>query len=132
MCMTFTEHVRNYGPDCDPAGCVLPRLEQVLRRQMARRHLLSAPPAYLGYPEHLTWSAPGAMEDLRVDCYLYAVARRIEGLRNQLVVRADVDGLIVVNVRNFLFERQRQNDRRGYATFGNVEAAVTASRGRAS
>jgi hypothetical protein len=123
MCISFTEHVRTFGRDCDPAGCVLPKLEALLRRRMRRRNLLSAPPAYLGY-DIPSWNADGAFDDIAVDCYVFAVAARIEGLRNQLRVHATIDGLITRNVDNFLLERQSRRDPIGYAVFGNLEAAV--------
>src|SRR4051812_10899434 len=125
MCTSFTEHVRDFGPECDPAGCVLPRLEQLLRHRMRWRNLLSAPPGYLGYPNVAAWDAPGAFEDIRVDCYIFAIPKRLHGLRNQLRVKPNIDGLVARNVENFLIERQRQNDLIGYAVFGNVEGAAT-------
>jgi hypothetical protein len=63
-------------------------------------------------------------EDICADCYVFAVLDRIKGLRNQLRVRGNIDGLIVRNVDNFLLERQRRHDPIGYAVFGNVEGAV--------
>ena len=123
MCMTFAEHVRSFGRDCDPAACVLPRLEKLLKNRMKRRNLFTSPPAYLGY-DIPRWNAEGAFEDIIVDCYIFAVASRFEGLRNQLRVRWNIDGLIVRNVDNFLLERLRRRDPVGYAVFGNLEAAV--------
>jgi hypothetical protein len=123
MCVSFTEHVRTYGRECDPAACVLPQLEQLLRKRMRRRNLLSAPPAYLGY-DLPSWSGDRAFEDVVVDCYVFAVASRIEGLQNQLRVRANIDGLITRNVDNFLSERQSRRDPIGYAVFGNLETVV--------
>jgi hypothetical protein len=126
MCTSFTEHVRTFGPDCDLAACVLPRLADVLRREMRQRHLLDAPPSYLGFPEASSWHAPEVFDDLLAECYLFAIVKRINGLRNQLNAHANIDGFITRNVRNFLFERQLENDPIGYATFGNVEAATNA------
>lgn len=123
VCISFTEHVRTFGRDCDPAACVLPRLEQLLRQRMRRRNLISAPPAYLGY-DLPSWGTEGAFEDVVVDCYVFAVAKRIEGLRNQLRTRVNIDGLITRNVDNFLTERQSRRDPVGYAIFGNVEGAA--------
>jgi hypothetical protein len=124
MCTTFTEHVLDFGPNCDPAGCVLPRLEQLLRQRMRRKNLLTAPPAYLGYGVP-SWDATGAFEDVAGDCYAFAILDRLQGLRNQLRVRPNIDGLIVRNVDSFLLERQRRNDPVGYAVFGNVERAAS-------
>jgi hypothetical protein len=124
MCTSFTEHVRDFGPDCDPADCVLPRLKKLLKQRMRRRSLVSAPLAYLGYGGAASWNAPGAFEDILVDCYIFAFLDRLPGLRNQLLVRPNIDGLIVRNVDNFLFERQRKHDPVGHAVFSNVGRAV--------
>lgn len=124
MCMSFTEHVRAFGRDCDPEACVVRRLEGLLRRRMLQRNLLSSPPAYLGY-DIPTWHADGAFDDIVVDCYLFAVARRIEGLRNRLRTQDNIDGFVARNVNNFLTERQRRRDPIGYAVFGNVEGAAS-------
>lgn len=123
MCLSFTDHVRTFGRDCDPEACVLPRLEKLLKQCMRRRGLLSQPPALLGY-DPPTWQAPGAFDDIVSDCYRFGVAERIEGLRNQLVVRPNIEGLITRNVNNFLFHRQSKRDPIGYAVFSNLEAAV--------
>lgn len=133
MCLSFSEHVRTFGRDCDPEACVLPRLEKLLRERMRRRGLLTAPPAYLGY-DIASWDAAGAFDDIVADCYLFAVVKRIQGLRNQLVVRPDIDGLIRRNVDNFLFDRQLNKDPIGYAVFENLESAVAdlATAGKAS
>lgn len=133
MCLSFTDHVRTFGRDCDPEACVLPRLEKLLKQRMRRRGLLSLPPGFLGYGAP-TWEADGAWEDIVVDCYLFALVRRIEGLRNQLRVRPNIDGLITRNVDNFLFERQSRRDPIGYAVFENLESAVAdlATSGKAS
>lgn len=90
---------------------------------MRRRGLLSGPPSYLGY-DLANWNVADAFDDIVVDCYVFAIAARIEGLRNQLRVRVSVDGMIVRNVDNFLLERQRRRDPIGYAVFGNLEAAL--------
>jgi hypothetical protein len=121
--MSFTEHVRTFGRDCDPVGCVLPRLNRLLRARMRRRNLLDAPPRYLGYA-FPNWNDDDAFEELVFDCYLFAVARRIRGLQRQLRARTNIDGCICRNVDNFLTERQRRRDPVGYAVFGNVEAAA--------
>jgi hypothetical protein len=123
MAPVFTEHVRHFNTGSDPAEKVLPELGKLLRQRMRRRNLLSAPPSYLGYDPR-SWDAPGAFEDIVADCYVFAVLARLKGLRNQLRVRANIDGMIVRNVDNFLLERQRHHDPVGYAVFGNVEGAA--------
>lgn len=123
MCLSFTDHVRTFGGDCDPEARVLPRLEKLLKQRMRRRGLLFLPPSFLGY-DVPNWEALGAFDDIVVDCYLFAIVRRIEGLRNQLRVRPNIEGLITRNVDNFLFDRQSRRDAIGYAVFANLEAAI--------
>jgi len=123
MASVFTEHVRHFSTASDPAEKVLVELEKVLRQRMRRRNLLLAPPSYLGY-DMGGWDAPGAFEDIVADCYIFAFLDRLQGLRNQLRVRSNIDGLIVRNIDNFLLDRQRHHDPVGYAVFGNVEGAA--------
>lgn len=123
MASVFTEHVREFSTASDPAEKVLPELEKLLRQRMRRRNLFTAPPSYLGYDPR-SWDAPGAFEDIVADCYIFAFLNRLQGLRNQLRARTNIDGLIIRNVDNFLLERQRRHDPIGYAVFGNVEGAA--------
>jgi hypothetical protein len=126
MASILTDHVRDFGPDSDPEARVLPEIGRLLRQRMRRKNLLLAPPSYLGYHGVANWQGAGAFDDITVDCYIYAVLARIEGLRNQLRARPNIDGLIVRNVDNFLLERQRRHDPVGYAIFQNVAGAVRA------
>lgn len=84
MCGIFTEHVRHFGTPSDPASQVLPELGRVLKQRMRRRHLLLAPPAYLGYVAP-NWDRDEAWQDLVADCYVF-ILRRLGSLRNQLGV----------------------------------------------
>ena len=124
MAWIFTEHVRQFRADSDAAERVLPELERLLKQRMRRKNLLSAPPSYLGYSGVSSWDQAGVFEDIRSDCYLFAILLRLKGLRNQLLVRTNIEGLIVRNVDHFLLERQRKHDPIGYAVYGNVEGAV--------
>jgi hypothetical protein len=124
MASILTEHVRQFRADSDLAGRVLPEMERLLKQRMRRKNLLTAPPAYLGYPAVPSWDSPGAFEDIDVDCYIFAVLDRLKGLKNQLRVRPNIDGMIVRNIDHFLLERQRNHDPIGYAVFGNVGGAV--------
>lgn len=124
MDSVLTDHVRNFGPNSDPTGQVLAALERLLRQRMKEKNLMSAPPEYLGYPEHADWRVRGAFEDIVSDCYIYAIAQRITALQNQLRIKPNVDGLIHRNVANFLLERQRKQDPIGYAVFRNVRGAA--------
>ncbi len=69
-------------------------------------------------------NSTGPLLDLAIDCYEYAVIRRYSSLREQLDVKDNINGLIRLNVRNFVTERQRQNDPCGTKTYRNIRAAV--------
>jgi len=96
---------------------------------MRRRSLLSSPPAYLGY-DAPDWNSPEVFDDLTADCYIFAVASRIQGLSGQLLVHESIDGYVTRNVDNFLTDRQRRRDPVGYSVFGNLETAVAELRAK--
>src|SRR5579884_4244775 len=99
MASILTEHVRHYGT---PAAnnSFLEEIRGVLRRRMRRSGLLGWRPAQLGYPGIASWRAEGALEDITHDCYVFAVATRIKGLRRALRPDQDLDPLIVRNIDN--------------------------------
>lgn len=66
----------------------------------------------------------GPLMDLALDCYEYAVIRRFDSLREHAKQKENIDGLIAVNIRNFVSERQRQADPCGTATYRNIKATV--------
>lgn len=78
-----------------------------------------------GSAEKLLGSS-GPLMDLALDCYEYAILQRFESLSEQLQDKENIDGLILLNIRNFLTYRQSKNDPRGARTYRNVKAAVEA------
>ena len=106
MASVLSEHVRTFGATSDPSAQVLPELQRILRYRMREKNLLSAPPAYLGYPGIPSWTDPNAFEDIIADCYIFAVLQRLVSLQNQLKIKPNVDGLIFRNVDNFLIEKE--------------------------
>lgn len=124
MASVLTEHVRHFGTSSDPAEQVLPAIKRLLQNRMRQRNLLSARPELLGYSGVSSWGAEGAFEDIVADCYIFAIAQRIEALQKQLKIKPNVDGLISRNVNNFLLERQQRHDPLGYAVYGNVKGAA--------
>jgi hypothetical protein len=127
MASILTDHVRHYGTAA-AAREVLGEIRRLLRGRMRRAGLLLWSPAQLGYPDVRTWDDRDAFDDITQDCYLFAVAGRIEGLRRGLRDDQDIDPLIIRNIRNFLAERQRENNPIGYAVYQNVRAAVLRAR----
>ncbi len=101
-------------------------LRRVLRKELTRRDLWRLPPGYLGIYGSISWTDE-ALDDLVQDCYLFAIHERRRSLIAQTRVRPDIDGLIVRNVRNFLFETQRRCDPLGFRVFELLQLAVRKS-----
>ena len=78
MASVLTDHVRHFGATSDPTEEVLPALERLLKHWMRQKNLLSASPELLGYTYVASWTTPGGFEDIVADCYIYAIAARIE------------------------------------------------------
>ncbi len=95
-----------------------------LVRQMRARGLRSAPPSYLGVYGGASWEEEGLLDELIGDCYTYIFVRRLPGLIKQLMVRPNIDGLVVRNVQNFLHDTQKKHDPLGYRVFEVLESAL--------
>jgi hypothetical protein len=132
---TFTDLLRLLRPGGDPPDAAsFAELWQALRRalvaELKRRGLWEAPPAYLGvYGAERWWSgeegaADDPLEELTADAYAFIFVARLRALRAQLEVRDNVDGLVFLNVRHFLHDRQRAYDPLGYRIFEALREAV--------
>lgn len=124
----FTEHLRTLaaGREADAAEVarVLDAIGRLLRRQMRWRGIWNLPPERLGVIGYRNWSEPGALEELRVDAYQEAILGRFRGLRAQLAVKPQVEGLVATNVKWFLRDLQRRGDPLGYRAWEVVYNAV--------
>jgi hypothetical protein len=129
----FTEHVRllTGGKPLDAASLepLWNALRAALRSELRRRGLWESPPAYVGIYGWDTWETPGetkqgALEELLCECYSYIFVQRLRGLQAQLEVKPNVEGLIFLNVRHFLHERQREHDPLGSQVFEVLRSAV--------
>jgi hypothetical protein len=134
----FTHYVRSLeeGKPLDERrhNAAWKALRTALRGELKRRGLWDSPPSYLGVFGRESWeaagSAPGAggkesaLEELLADCYSYIFVSRLRNLRAQLHFRSNIDGLIFLNIRHFLYERQRQHDPMGLQVFEVLQAAV--------
>ncbi|MCB1058576.1 MAG: hypothetical protein KDD11_23980, partial [Acidobacteria bacterium] len=126
--LTFTAYVRLLSDDGTPPtveafDAVLRRLAGALRFEMRRRSLWSSPPSYVGIYGGERWTED-LFEELLLDCYAFIFVRRIVGLKNQAEVREDIDGLVFLNIRNFLHEAQQRCDPIGYLVFDRLHGAV--------
>jgi len=117
----LSEYVRTLGPAGEPPGpadydAARELLRADLVRVMVRRGLWSAPPRYLGVEGASHWTRE-LLDELVSDCYVELFLRRLPALKNQLLARDDVGGVIVRGVRNFLHDLQRDNDPLGYKVY---------------
>jgi hypothetical protein len=140
----FTEFIRSAGAaseaDRSRLPAVLPALGVALRSELRRRSLWESPPAYLGICGWDSWSSAnphrrggagrpfggGAFDELLAECYSYIFVDRLRSLQAQLAVKPNVDGLVFLNIRHFLHERQREFDPLGFRVFEVVRRAVDA------
>ncbi len=126
MSASFTEALRALE---DPGearwGAVerlLTGLRDALSSELRRRGLWDSPPSYLGVVGSLRWDAE-ALDELAEDCYIFNLAR-LRSLRAQLRLKANVDGFVLLNVRHFVFERQRAHDPLGYRLYEVLAGAA--------
>ncbi len=140
----FTDLVRSAGEGgvaAERLAEAMAALRVALRSELRRRGLWDKPPSYLGIYGWETWiqglarQAPpgegaasllgtGPLEELLADCYAFIFVDRLRNLKAQLLVKANIDGLVFLGIRNFLYERQKEHDPLGYHLFTVVSAAV--------
>jgi hypothetical protein len=117
-------------------------LQAALGAELKRRGLWHNPPAYVGVYGHDRWDAEetvgdpishawcrtrptqSALEELVTDCWAYVFSDRMRSLKLQLQEKDNIDGLVVRNVKNFLYERQKEHDPIGFRIFEQVKGAM--------
>jgi hypothetical protein len=122
----FTEYVRGLEegePPADTFQELWEALRSALRSELSRRGLAHSSPSYLGIYGHETWSEP-AFEELLAECYSFVFLDRWRSLKAQLRIKPNVDGLVFLNIRHFLHERQERHDPLGYQVFRALHAEV--------
>ncbi len=131
----FTDHVRALAagePLESPQFEVLWKtLRVAVRRELKRRGLWENPPSYLGIYGGASWEpAEGGkhnespLEELVAETYTYVFVSRLRSLQAQLKLKPNIEGLVVLNVRHFLHERQKEHDPIGSQVFAVLHAAV--------
>jgi hypothetical protein len=122
----FTEYVRSLATGREPEpqrlAAVREALRGALRGELKRRGLWNAPPDYLGVYGAESWE--DALEELLAECYAFVFVDRLRALQAQLEVKPNVDGLVFLNVRHFLHERQKEHDPLGSQVFEVLQSAV--------
>jgi hypothetical protein len=120
-------------------------LQAALGAELKRRGLWHSPPSYVGVYGHDRWDAEQtvgdpmshawcrtrpaqtALEELVTDCWAYIFSARMHSLKLQLQTKENIDGLIIRNVKNFLYERQREHDPIGFRVYEHVKDATAAA-----
>jgi hypothetical protein len=145
----FTEFVRSAAAggevEREPLAEVMAALRVALRSELRRRGLWDSPPSYLGIYGWESWgggqkeatgSPPaagggqllgrGALDELLGECYSFIFVDRLRTLKAQLSLKPNIDGLVFLNIRHFLYERQKEHDPLGFRVFEVAWAAVQA------
>jgi len=125
----FTDFVRSLDPRGEPEprrlAVVRDVLRAALRGELRRRGLWTAPPDYVGVVGCTSWDE--ALEELLSECYAFVFVDRLRSLQAQLQVKPNIDGLVFLNVRHFLHERQKESDPLGAQVFQVLQSAVRAA-----
>ncbi|HWN41230.1 MAG TPA: hypothetical protein VNW71_03360 [Thermoanaerobaculia bacterium] len=122
----FTKYVRSLSqgeaaPDLFAALCR--ELSAALRTELRRRGLWNNPPSYLGVLGGGKWD-DDALEELRADAHTFVFLDRLRSLRSQLASKPNVDGMVLLAVRNFVQERQEKHDPLGTQVYVVLRSAV--------
>ena len=137
MPSVFTAFVRSLQgeqtPDADLFHDAWHSLRAVLANEMKKRGLWQSPPRYLGVSGWERWDSdepqpglrpPGALGELVADCYAFIFVDRLQSLKRHLAEKPEIDGLVLLNVRHFLHERQKAHDPLGFRVFELLQTAV--------
>lgn len=136
----FTRLVRTLPADPgEPLmDAVWAALANALRTELRRRGLWDAPPSYLGVFGWEHWydverggmassgglHSQGPLDELVAECFSYNFIDRLRSLVVQLGKKPTIDGLVRLNVRHFVYERQRHHDPLGFRVFEVLREAV--------
>jgi hypothetical protein len=114
------------APEPDLFREIWARLRGFLGAELKRRGLWRTPPCYLGVYGRSQWEEDGgsALDELVAECYAFIFVDRLRSLQAQLRLKPSLDGLILLDVRHFLYERQRAHDPLGFVVFELLQAAV--------
>lgn len=124
----YVRHLDEHGePEPDAFDRVFGALAGALRAELRRRGLWTSPPSFLGVSGYAHWNEEGALDELTAVSYLFSFVTRLRSLIAQSRKRANVEGLVFRNVRNFVHERQRDADPLGYLAWERLHAAVEAA-----
>lgn len=127
----FTQYLRSLDchgnpPDTASFNTLWSALHRAVRSEVKKRGVWDSPPCYLGIFGWDSW-LPDAREELVAECYDYIFLHRLSRLKAHLELKSNIDGLVFLNIRHFLHERQKTYDPIGYRTYEVVLAAARES-----
>jgi hypothetical protein len=128
----FTRFVREWEPGCEPepalASAMWSELGRIVRQELRRRSLTQTSPQWLGVYGFRGWwetaGRGGPFEDLLAEAYRFVFIDRFAALKAQTLTKANIEGVVLASVRNFLHDRQRLHDRLGARLFEVLSLAV--------
>lgn len=132
----FTHYLRTLDAGGEASAEALETLWQALRTavvaELRRRSAWTSPPSYFGIDGWASWQAwepgPGrtrsALDELVTDCYCFVFLEQRPRLRAQLAVKPNVDGLVLLYLRNYLHDRRKHHDLLGFRVFESLRSAV--------
>jgi hypothetical protein len=133
----FTDYLRALESSGEPSDlrsleAVRKALKTALVGELRRRGLWEGPPSYLGVYGWDRWDAEtgsgsGPLEELLADAYFFIFVSRQRSLQAQLKIKPNIEGLVFLNIRHFLHERQKEHDPLGSQVFEVLQAAVRES-----
>ena len=133
MTSIFTDYIRSLkpggpAPEAERFEQIWEHLRTKLAIEMKRRGVWYSSPSYLGIYGYSSWAQTiaerSAFDELTAECYAFIFLDRLRGLKAQAQVRANIDGLILRNIRNFLFDTQKRHDPLGFRVFEVVQSTV--------
>ncbi len=125
----FTEYIRSMesgGDVSDPDlfEALWKKLRGALIAELKKRALWSAPPSYLGIYGAASWRDPDALDELVTDCFTFVFLSRLPGLKAQLRVKDNIEGLVFRSIQNFLYDTQKRHDPLGFRVFVVLQNAL--------
>lgn len=129
----FTRFVRALAPgrEVDPALLreVEQKLERALVRELRRRRLWHCHPSLLGVVGWPHWydrepGQGGPLAELVEDAATFIFVQRMASLKNQLLAKPNIEGLVFTAVYQFVQHRQVTHDRLGSDVFELLRSAV--------
>jgi len=98
-------------------------VRSIVRNDLLRRRVWTKSPELLGYP-FASWNEQGSLDALTFDALDSAVITRMKSISTRRSLGYTVDGMIVTNIRWFLYECQREADPLGRNCYACVLGAA--------